>query len=241
MPTEVISTGDSYYAIREEAGTKLHLKYVPICDSSKSDVHHAVIDSDPEKLKKILEESTANVNAQDWVGDTPMHIAVVSGKHGSERGMADEGRIECLRLLLANGANPDIQGQYGQYPMHLAALAPATQIIKMMVEAKASILVTDQWGQTPVHTAAKGKNEQLEFLAAHPDIKDALEVMDNEGMTPLERAKEHQKKTAWPVQADFCVRTLTELTEGKPVTTIFYTPGETPPADEKKKKKATKK
>ena len=49
----------------------------------------------------LLLSFNANPNAKDFEGSTPLHIA------------ADGNNIECVRLLIEAGANPNLRNEFG--------------------------------------------------------------------------------------------------------------------------------
>jgi ankyrin repeat protein len=95
----------------------------------------------------LLLSAGATLNAQDGELSTPLHSACVSGhqpcaatllnkardlnqnivstvdKYGNTalHDAAKKGHIECVQLLIANGANVKVQGDFGNTPLHLAA------------------------------------------------------------------------------------------------------------------------
>ena len=90
-------------------------------------------------------------------GYTPLHEAVVSGKH------------EVLAYLLDNELDLAIdincKANSGYTPLHLAASSGHTKCLQVLLEHGADITVTDEFGKTPKQTAElSGKNTPVRLL-----------------------------------------------------------------------------
>jgi len=119
---------------------------------------------------------------------TALHYSAMMSTTGSKRGLRDPQRIDCCKILIEAGAALNVQGQWGQTALHVAAssLYPAVEVTEALIEAKADLLVTDQWGNTALHTAALGSHvEQLKLMLKHPDAAAAKAVVNQEGHTAL--------------------------------------------------------
>ncbi|KAH9239327.1 hypothetical protein K456DRAFT_1861461, partial [Colletotrichum gloeosporioides 23] len=91
-----------------------------------------------------------------------------------------------VKLVLENGANPDLPGdEYrGRTPLHLAiSLANIPIISTILVEKGAKINSTDERGLTALHVAAqKGSLKAVKnFVQLGADIH----CTDHKGRTPL--------------------------------------------------------
>ena len=60
--------------VPSKRGEKVH---VPLCESSKTDLHRAVDNSDPELLEQLLATKTIDINAQSWDLSTALLISVI--------------------------------------------------------------------------------------------------------------------------------------------------------------------
>ena len=108
----------------------------------------------------ILLEAGANPNWKEPdTGETPLHVATFRGQR--------EGATECVRRLLAAGADPNVHtknrvgsatydGTYvvGETPLHWAAAFGSQEMIRLLIDAGADILALDADGHTPRHYLA---------------------------------------------------------------------------------------
>ena len=69
------------------------------------------------QITKALLQSQANPNSQTLTGQTPLHFAV---SNLSTWGSNSKGRAELVRILLEQGANPDIADNDGKRPIDVA-------------------------------------------------------------------------------------------------------------------------
>jgi ankyrin repeat protein len=90
-------------------------------DFQKS-IHQAVLEKNFDKVQKFVEKG--HVNQQDQSGFTPLLYAV--GKQGD---------LRMARLLLENGANPNLHTRIGRVScLHRAVLAGNAEIVKLLLE-----------------------------------------------------------------------------------------------------------
>ncbi len=113
-------------------------------------------DADPDQFHMTL-------------GFAPLHLV---GNHPT---------LDIAKLLLAYHANPNIQNQRGQTPLHVAAICGSQELIELLIENKADINKTSE-GWTPVHLAAVGNKNNLKVLIK---AKSDLEMQDDLGYTPF--------------------------------------------------------
>jgi ankyrin repeat protein len=98
---------------------------------------------------KVLCECGANVDAQDFAGDTALH-------HQARLGA---GSTELIRVLLLAGANADARNLYGWTPLHVSIESTCTQsdwlIPRTLIQYGASLDARDHDGNTPIHIAIR--------------------------------------------------------------------------------------
>lgn len=122
---------------------------------------HVAVKYGQMESARVLLELGADVNAVDVTQDgTPLVLAVY------------EGNIAMLKLLLANGANPNVNhSRVGMLAFKYPILHTALWIIAkeecavVLINEGADITVTDSSGNTPLHIAAKyGRVKAIQAL-----------------------------------------------------------------------------
>lgn len=98
---------------------------------------------------------------------------------------ASWGRVECLRLLLDHGANPNGMGVWAQTPAHFAArsaLDPEARCIRLLAERGAALDLNDNQGESPLHWAARFGDERSIKLLVGQGAR--VNAQSADGMTP---------------------------------------------------------
>ena len=106
-------------------------------------LHHAAYFGN-QGATQLLIESGADVNRVSTAeechglpdGSTPLHFAT------------DEDQLDCLNILLAAGADPNIANEVGQTPLYHAACIPFVQIVNALLAAGCDPLHRDDRGRT---------------------------------------------------------------------------------------------
>ncbi len=141
-------------------------------------LHYACRCKTDKEVVELLLTKGAEVNPKDKEGRTPLHDAC-----GYK---ADK---EVVELLIAKGAdlNARMTGgkgwRGGVTPLHLAAIAGRTEIVRLLLIEGAEIDVKSDQGQTPLHAACLlGWKETVALLIAKGA---AINAKDNQEKTPL--------------------------------------------------------
>jgi ankyrin repeat protein len=90
-----------------------------------------------------------SVNERGILGDTPLHLAAVSGD------------IRVGKILLDAGADPNIRGEYGDTPLHQAVGQKHYDFVKLLLTRGASKELRNDDGQTPVDLANMSNDMRL--------------------------------------------------------------------------------
>ncbi len=167
--------------------------YVPKCQSWKGEVQLAVDASDPDRLIEALRTATKEeINKQCPVyRTTALHMSVTSTLGHSRFGRREPARAACCKALIDAGADLNIREQFGSTPLSLAAQSNAPQDIpiRMLVEARADLLVTDSAPQRSAHEPAPARQPQPRRMRA-----DAVSARGADwGCTPLHQAAMNAK------------------------------------------------
>jgi serine/threonine-protein phosphatase 6 regulatory ankyrin repeat subunit B len=123
-------------------------------------------------LVKTLLDAKADVNASAKNGDTPLYQACTRGN------------IMILQQLLAANANVNTINKDTEYsPLMAAANAGYTEVVKILLEAKAEVNSSGIEGYSALHLASfKGHIEIVKMLL---EAKAAINATNEEGITPL--------------------------------------------------------
>ncbi|XP_067872175.1 ankyrin repeat and LEM domain-containing protein 1 [Heterodontus francisci] len=111
-------------------------------------LHLAIEEEDADSLEKWL-KGTADPNLVLPEGIAALHLA--SGKD-------TEGGIRCLKLLLQNGANPNVRSTEDLTPLHVAASWGCVKSLKLLLRNGADPTLLDQDGLSAVQLAEEQGN-----------------------------------------------------------------------------------
>ncbi|EPY85670.1 serine/threonine-protein kinase TNNI3K, partial [Camelus ferus] len=126
----------------------------------------------------VLLQHGANVNVQDAVFFTPLHIA------------AHYGHEQVTRLLLKFGADVNVSGEVGDRPLHLASAKGFFQIAKLLVEEghKADVNAQDNEDHVPLHFCSRFGHHDIVKYLLQTDLEVQPHVVNIYGDTPLHLA-----------------------------------------------------
>lgn len=213
-PPYAENTGKKTIIYDTHHGVKRH---VPLIESTKTDLHRAVEDKDPGRLAELLAGPLkAKIDHQNLEGFTALHRACMTTTTGGLYGQRDPPVIDCAKMLIEEGADVNVKGQWGYTALTLATISkyPAVEVTRALVAANADPCITDDYGGTPLHNAAHGTHvETLKVLMTHPDFEKAKAIVDNEGHTPLDIAKAVYAKQEKKVELAPCHCELKMLLE----------------------------
>jgi ankyrin repeat protein len=137
-------------------------------------------------IMRLLLDYGANVNVHGKRRNTPLHFA------------ASEGYLEVSRMLLECKANTNALDDEGSTPLHQASQnsrsgdADIVQLVRLLLDNGADLHTRDNSGNIPLHFAAsKGHLEVTRILL---ELKADVDSLNSEGLTPLQRASEGQRK-----------------------------------------------
>ncbi|WP_165379574.1 ankyrin repeat domain-containing protein [Rickettsiales endosymbiont of Peranema trichophorum] len=130
-----------------------------------------------EEVKKYLDHGVVNINDANTIGETALHKA------------AGAGNVEMCKLLLGY---PNIAVDYadvaGCTPLCCAVFSGYEEVVKLLLDNKASTSVSDKYGDTVLHIMAKSpllyeSRDFIAYLLLEADAKP--NAMGFKGLTPL--------------------------------------------------------
>lgn len=126
----------------------------------------------------ILLQHGANVNVQDAVFFTPLHIASYYGHE------------QVTRLLLKFGADVNVSGEVGDRPLHLASAKGFFNIAKLLMEegSKADVNAQDNEDHVPLHFCSRFGHHNIVKYLLQSNLEVQPHVVNIYGDTPLHLA-----------------------------------------------------
>ena len=160
-------------------------------------LNDAIYKNDIQKVKQLI-VSGANVNRQDKYGNTPLYnvqdcrgnlLLFTAGTDVRLQMHAANQKI--TPLLLAAGANVNLQNNCEEIALHVAAKYSAVETIILLLAHSADVNKSTKSGNTALHLAARFNTAAIQaLLCAGAEI----DKQDCFGDTPLHYAS-HYKKT----------------------------------------------
>jgi ankyrin repeat protein len=165
-------------------------------------LHQAVKLGEEERVRTLLESKNTEIDRRDGFNETPLYIAVQTGKINIVQLLIDAGanlnatnRLEdtalhkavftedlpAAKVLLKAGAKVNVKNNWNQTPLHFATIIGNPQIVKLLLNAGADKNAINKSGKTPFHIAKQqGNVELLELLS-----NTALYNVSEEGETTI--------------------------------------------------------
>ncbi|KAL9087742.1 MAG: hypothetical protein Q9165_006509 [Trypethelium subeluteriae] len=136
-------------------------------------LHKIVLGLISKDLELELASSTADIDAQDSIGRTPLSMA------------GEQGDVGALATLLRYGADPNILSFSYTSPLHYAATAKYPDGVRLLLEVKGIEVdgLTD-WRQTPLHLAA-AYTKDVRHTELLLDAGANVNQRDRDGIMPL--------------------------------------------------------
>lgn len=116
----------------------------------------------------------ANLNARDFLGHTPLHMAV-------DTPLFDRS-ADAVVALLAAGADPNARNNNGETPLHWADSADD---VAPLLAAGAILNARDNVGETPLHEASADRSRSADVAVALLAAGADPNAQDNYELTPL--------------------------------------------------------
>jgi ankyrin repeat protein len=120
----------------------------------------AAAESQPEMVKYLVSHG-ADVNARGIVRNWERKVITEPRPKDLNQGgftpllyAAREGCVECAKLLIAAGADPDLEDPHRVTPLNMALLNLHFEFAKYMIEAGADVNKWDFYGRSPIYMAA---------------------------------------------------------------------------------------
>jgi len=148
----------------------------------KLDIYEASSIGDKEILLRLIKQFPDQTNTYSVDGFTPLGLASFFGN------------IEVVKILIDNGANPNIasNNRFKVTPLHSACAISNYVIAEILIKNGADVNAKQMQNVTPLHSAAHNGHAKLVKLLIDNGA-DINSKMDN-GQTPLFMAEEKEFK-----------------------------------------------
>lgn len=138
---------------------------------SVADLPNAAKMGDADEVLHLIYNGANVVGEFGAAKSTPLHWAAWSGD------------VECLKILLNNGADINCQNRHGYSPLHWASIRGNMKALNFLVAEGADLQIKDSQGGSPLHWAVSG--EQDKCIHALLEAGANINAMNNRGETAL--------------------------------------------------------
>lgn len=155
--------------------SEAEIKFVKMPELFKTALEEAAFEKDLQKCFDLLTCKPSLMVTRNFQGYTPLHDAIFSNN------------FELLRLMLSNFTkfiNIKSHTEMGGAPLHSAVMLRAVDAVHLLLARGADVNACTSTGEKALHLAV-GSLEISKLLVAQGANVD---MMDNEGYTPLQRA-----------------------------------------------------
>lgn len=108
-------------------------------------IHLACIHGRLNIIKYLIEEQSVNIDLPSSQGWCPIHLCI-NNNIGSKA-------VDCLKYLIAKGANINVKNNDGTYPLHIAASEGQVECLRILLDLRADTKIKDNRGQTALDLA----------------------------------------------------------------------------------------
>jgi len=137
------------------AGKKLFSLFISSClfiSTQASSLQQAALNNNQHLLYGLIKEKK-DINDTNYIfGLTALHCA------------ASKNSLDCLTILITNGATIDKTDEKKRTPLFIAAQEGHAESCTILLEKKANYNVQDKYGNTPLHAAVSGSNIQAALV-----------------------------------------------------------------------------
>ena len=132
----------------------------------------AIQKNDIEKIKKLIENGSTNVNEKDRNGQFPLLIATFSASD------------DIVKILLDADANIDQTDNNGYTALYIASINGYEDLVKILLGRGANWMIEDKDGKNAISVAAKPKIKKI--FIQHEEQKKWEKMLEDEKFTEFD-------------------------------------------------------
>lgn len=129
---------------------------------------------DLDKVKELISQDPALVNAKGGNGETPLFKAIQNGN------------LEMMNFLLSQRADVNVQDKNDDTPLHKAALLVNEAMVKLLLEHGADVNIKGMFSRSPLHCASM--NADVRVMELLIDRGADIQAKNDHGLSPLHLA-----------------------------------------------------
>lgn len=150
IPLEIRSASQDYPAEEKNPSKRKYSRPRSVSFHPDIRLYYAATTNDLDEVKMLVESGMADVNATNPAeGATALH------------GAAYEGNVDCIRYLLENGADVNVQDDDGWTPLHAAVCGEKRKCVEVLLKANCDPFAETIDGLTPFQMAIEMANDKL--------------------------------------------------------------------------------
>lgn len=158
-------------------------------DKTEAELYYSINRDEPDTLDRLLRsgvDPNTIFDGFDALGKSLFWSAL--------HFCCEKGRLECARLLLAAGANPDVGDRWCMTPLMYAIRTEWHNMVELMLNSGATVDLQDTKGRTPLHLAAECSDDVCVKILCEAGAD--VDITDLVGRNPVWTAVSHDGRVS---------------------------------------------